>query len=165
MTTNRRFARSAYTDDIARELMKLAVGEVITYEELSRRVGANVTEPRTRGHLTSAMRILEKSEKRKIQARRRVGLERLDDHSNVDASGGYIKKAGRAARRAITTLACVENYEGLSREDRVSFNTRMSIAGVQAHAADRPTQKKIQAAVEQSLERLPLSATLAALQK
>ena len=156
---NRPFrAVSIETKLIYERLAKAAVGDVVTYEELSKLIGCDVRHHR--GPVNSALNQLVRQHV-VFTCVARVGFKCCSDTEKITVvSFDQLKRMRRAGKRAQRAAAAVENFEKLPRDVQTQHNVQMSIAGAVLQMTTVNGQKKIKAAVETVQHELPLAATL-----
>jgi hypothetical protein len=153
-----RFQKSSDTKIIEQVLSEIAVGQLVTYDQLSKAIGRDV-----RNHaltsLGSARRGLLSSKKMVFGVEHNVGLRRLDDCQIVDASESDRAKMKRAANRAISKLGVVD-FNSLPPEKKKQHTVASAQMGVIAMFSGKSATKKIESRVNESNATLPIGETL-----
>lgn len=149
------------TKTIQDRLMKVEVGDVVTYQELTDLIGRDV-QVSARGNLTSAMRRLV-ADGIVFACVRGEGVKRLSDSEIVGVGPDTIAKMRRASNRARQKLAAVNDFNALPRDVQVTHNLSMSVLGIMSHMTRGTTVKRLEAKIEQSQQALPLARALEAL--
>jgi hypothetical protein len=145
---------------LRQRLSKVAVGQEISYEELSREIGRKVAGSCTA--LQSARRSLLNSSQIIFEPVRGVGLKRLSDSEIVDASERDISKVRRAARRGAKKLLSIADYSALPSDKQLQHTTRLSVMTMIAHAASDKGIEKVEKAAAGRAQELPIAETLKA---
>ena len=146
---------------LADKLADVPVGVEISYAELSRELGRNVQD--NRGVLTSARRVVLREKGAVFGVVHGVGLRRLADDEVVMSAQDTVRRIGRAARRKSREIANAVNYGALGNDARVKHNTSLSLLGALGALTRRDAQRRLEGAVADATERLPLQRTLDAL--
>lgn len=113
-----RFQKSSDTKIIENVLAEAKVGDVITYEALSKAIGRDVREFAV-GAMQSARRSMLSDKRTIFEAVTNVGFKRLADAEIVDASERDRRRVQRASTKAVRKLGCV-NFENLSSDKKRS---------------------------------------------
>jgi len=139
MDTNSKpsFTKSPDTEALIRRMRKMAVDEVITYNELCA-VANRASIDSTRGLIVTAMKHLLR-EGYVFGSIRNVGYKRLTPEDTIGKATDGRMKVSRAARRVKSTLIAVpqEKYEQMTPENKQKWNHEMALASVQALAGSR----------------------------
>lgn len=117
-------------------LKKAAENEIITYSELSKVAGRNVTG-RARYVLQTARGMCERNDRIVFGCVMKIGLRRLKNDEIPDIGVAKMSHIRRTVKRATRTMACAD-YDSLSPEKRLSHNVLMSMFGV-LHEATKPS--------------------------
>lgn len=152
------FTMSVDTRLLYDRLVKLQVGEHITYKELSALVARDV-QGKARGALNSARYRAERDQRVVTVPIRGVGLQRLDGIGIVGRGQQRIERVRRGARRARKGLEPVD-YLDLSPYDKIRHNALMSVAGAVESMTLRRGVKRIEETVEKAGRILPLAETI-----
>jgi hypothetical protein len=155
------FKLSSDTIAIARALETLAIGESISYNQLTGIIGRDITQ--FRNALESARHTVLRDKQMVFDTLRGVGLIRLNDSEIVDLSDKAREQSRKLAKRIAKKLVCV-NYNSLSKEKQVKHNTALSMFGVIAELSSSSSVKRLEQKIEEHGGSLPLAkAALAAL--
>jgi hypothetical protein len=152
------FEKSADTKVLEHVLSEVAVGEMVTYEQLSKAIGRDVRE-HALPSLSSARRGLLNQKKYVFGIEHNVGLRRLNDSQIVDASESDRAKLKRAANRAISKLAVV-NFDQLPADKKRQHTIASAQMGAVAMFAGKTATKKIASSVNDSKTTLAIGETL-----
>lgn len=145
---------------ILADLLKTkSVGEVATYEELSKAIGRNV-QGRARYLLAAAKRRLLRDHRMVFDAVTNVGLKRLSDEECVGTHKRTTRAIRRMAERGIRVVAAAR-YETLSNASKVEHNVALAHLGAIAHVARSQQAKALKANVGGE-NPIPLAETLEA---
>ena len=155
------FRQTVDTLTLIKTLLKVAVGETITYEALSQAIGMDVVQRRSslqsaRKHLIRVHRIL-------FETIKRVGLRRMNSADAVDCLTAEIKRVGRAAKRGLNKSTCVEEDE-LSQDQKLSWYCSQSLLMMQHASAHFKARKSLIGKVKAQGRVLPYGHTLEAMQ-
>lgn len=149
---------SVDTQLIIARLKKLEKGDFIEYAELSKIVNGDI-QRRNRCSLDRARHRLLKDERMVFEVVQGKGIKRINDVDSIGIGTNATRRVRRLSRKAAEKMMCTD-YEKLSREDRVEFNTQISVLGALCVITQTNKIKSIQTAVEQSQEKLALNKTL-----
>lgn len=152
---------SADTSLLAARLRKCEVGQTVNYEALTNTISRDVRGV-ARSNLTAAVRIVQRDYKMVFACIRGVGLKRLDDHGIVKTADSSITKIHRTAKRGRDKLLCVENLDGMSNESKTRYNASLAAFGALHEVTKAKAMERLEQAVENSKEKLPLKSTLEA---
>lgn len=142
-------------------LSKMDIGESISYAELSALIGKDV-QREARGNLNTARNQARREHGMVFGAIIGVGLKRLKDEEIVGEGLKTVKAIGRASRRAMGKLVCVQDFDAMPTQAQTKHNTMLSILGVM-NAMARPKRIfQIEASVEAAQKKLPIKQTLEA---
>lgn len=117
-------------------LKQAAEDEVVTYSELSKVAGRNITG-RARHVLQTARGMCERLDRIVFGCVMKVGLRRLKNDEIPDIGVAKMSHIRRTVKRATRTMACA-NYDALSPEKRLSHNVSLSMFGV-LHEVSKPS--------------------------
>jgi hypothetical protein len=130
---------------------RLQVGEVVTYEELSKLIGIDVREE-GRGALRSARNILLRDEQIVLDSVPNVGLKRSSDSEIVQSAG---------AQRGVQRLTAVADFDRLSDADKLAHNASVSALAVIKLMGKPKSVERIAASVNTAnTGSLPIARTL-----
>jgi hypothetical protein len=152
--------RSPFTDDIIRELRKVAIGGSVTYDDLSAAIGMKVQGSASLG---TARKTLLK-EGIVFRTAKGVGIVRADVVERASLVADHHRKTHRAAERTLEVAATVDPME-LPKEKRISFEAVAAAAGAAAAITSTRGLRRIEEKTKNSLERLPVGKTLDALKE
>lgn len=149
---------SVDTQILERRLLDVSVGEIVSYEELSKTIGRDV-QRKAHHLLTTAVRRVLRDKQIVFAAVHGKGLKRLDDAGVLGVGEAAIAAIGRKSRRTVKKMACAD-YKALKPEERTQHNVIVSQLGVLAHITSSSVQKKLEASAGH--EKLPVAKMLAA---
>jgi hypothetical protein len=138
-------------------LQKMAVGDQVTYEELTDLIGRDVQRD-----AYSALMTARKAAERDgivVDVLPKMGIVRLDDVGIVKSSTSYVEKIHRVARRGVRRVSKAD-YNALPRDLQNTHNLNMSVLGVLAVASSVKTTKKLEGAVAKRGTCLPTAKML-----
>lgn len=150
--------KSVDTKVIEALLAEAVVGQVITYEEMSKAIGRDVRQ-HALSSLVTARRSLEKDKRIVFGVERNVGLKRLNDVEIVSTAESSRRHMQRTAKRSLTKLATV-NFENLDADAKRQHVTYSAQLGALAMFAAKASTKKIEGKVNGSSRDLPIGETL-----
>jgi hypothetical protein len=127
-------SRSPKTQLLSDRLRMAAPGELIPYTELSEIVQEDVQNG-ARHHLDRARHILT-GDGITFDAVVNVGIERCTDSQLATRAPRYTGIARRASRKVVRKLACVQYYEGLKDDEKVSLTLHQSLNRTFLHFSD-----------------------------
>ena len=155
------FARSYEVQTLVERIMKLAIGETITYEALATVAGADVDSERFAGQLQSARRIAQADSQVVTGTVRGVGIQRLGGTDIVKSGQQSIGRIRRESVRGLKRLACAK-YEELDQAARAKHDATASHLGVLAEFAKPKIVTRIEAAASDKTQKLTMDETLKA---
>jgi len=129
-------------------------GDVITYSELSEIIGIDVQNG-GRGYLNTARKMCEREKDKAFGTIVNHGLKCLNDSEVVETAVYAVGHIKRTSRKYIRKLRCVNNFDMLTNDDKIKFNTYASTLGVLSNMTKISNIKKIEVKVQETQERLP----------
>lgn len=156
------FARSVNTQFLVDRLSTCAMGDVVTYTELSRIAGCDVQNGH-RGTLESARQIVQKDKGFVFGVVRNEGIQRMTDEEIALNAKDDIHAINRKAKKSIRRQANAD-YSKLSEVGKLAFNTSGTILTLLSAASSRGADKRIETAVKDSSKPLSLTDALVAFQ-
>lgn len=155
------FEMSVDTRLLKQRLATVAIGEIITYADLSAVISRPVNG--STSALASARQSLFKSDRILFSPVPKVGLKRLSDVDKVSAADAEIRKIRRAARRGADRLASVENYSALPPDKQLAHTAKMAAMTAAAYVTTDTRVNALGSTVASGTKELPIAATLAAM--
>ena len=155
---------SVDTQLLVERLRKVGVGETISYAELTGTISRDV-QGSARGNLYTARRTLQRDDNVVFGVVVGEGMKRLNDSEIVSTATSDRVGIRRRSRRAARRLACVQDFDSLPSEAKIRHQAAISLFGVISAIARNSETKRLEAAVEQAQNKLPVAATLAVLGK
>lgn len=150
--------KSADTQLIESVLAEAKVGDVITYEQLSKVIGRDVRQFAL-SSLSSARRGIFNSKRYVFGVEKNVGLKRLNDNEIVDSTEYDRKKLRRAAKRTLNKLGVVD-FDNLTPDKKRQHIVASAQMGAVEMFAGKNATKKIEAKVNETSRVLPIGETL-----
>ena len=141
---------------VADRLRKLAVDEMVTYDELSEIIATDVRKANVIGTARNQLA----RDGIHIETVWGQGLARHEGGKVVAAANGDIGKIHRATRRAKKKLTCVGDISKLNSAECVQYNTTLTIACALESMTTNKAQKLVESRVQESQMVLPLAKTL-----
>lgn len=138
---------------LIKRLAPAAVGETVTYAELSQLIRRDV-QRKSRHLLVSARRRLENDEHIIFDVIANEGLKRADDACIVAGSKRGIQHIRNTARKVTRRLTYVE-YDNLSDEQKRTHNVCLAQAGVLAHMTKTSVVQRIESKVPDAASTVP----------
>jgi hypothetical protein len=145
-------------------LEKTQIGDRVSYKELNAIIDKNVQNG-ARHLLETARRAAMRKHHMVFQVIANEGLLRLDDLGIVATGKLSIAKVGRATRRGLKKLACVQNFDGMSNEAKIKHNTFASTLGALSLFTRGSSVKRIEEKVTEANVKLATRKTLEAFMK
>jgi len=137
-----RFQQSSDTKIIESVLAEASVGDVVTYEQLSKAIGRDVREFAV-GSINSARKTLQAEKQIVFECETKVGYRRLSGGEIIQASERDRKKVQRAANKAVNKLTCVD-YDKLTPEQQRSHNVASAQLGAIAMLSTKASTHRIE---------------------
>jgi ribosomal protein L30/L7E len=134
MHTN--FRPSSDSKALARRLEATQIGEIVSYDELTKLIAEDVTKV-GRGTLQTARRIVQRDHRIVFDVVRGVGLKRLNSVEIVDQSDQTRERIRRTASRGARSLTCAD-YDALPQEKKAKHNISAALLGaISEYASDK----------------------------
>lgn len=149
--------KSSDTKIIENVLRGSAVGDTITYADLSRAIGRDVREFAYCAMRTARNTLLKEGKVFGVEAN--VGLVRLSDSQIIKSTDCDRSRIGRIGRKSLRKLEVV-NYEKLTPEERRKHTVASAQIGAIEMFASRSTSKKIEGRVNSDTKVLAIGETL-----
>ena len=149
--------KSADTRVIENRLRNTAVGELVTYDELSKLLGRDV-RAFCKSNVDCARRALVK-ESIFFDTMKNEGYKRLNNEEAVIASDHYRTRARRAARRGLTHLVNVP-FDGLTDESKRKHLAMSAQLGAIELFGSTKSSKRIETAVAETKTTMAIGETL-----
>lgn len=155
------FQMSIDSRTVYERLIQTAIGETVTYDELTALIGRDIRSPRAMGRLTTARRAVLHENNIVFGVIQKIGLKRLDDIEIVATGQQSVNRIKNLARRCVERLTIgVREFDKLPNEAKVRHNTYVSMVGA-VHMMTKPANiKLLEAKISQSKAVLPLAHTL-----
>lgn len=151
------FEKSADTSIIENRLRNTNVGDVVTYDELSKLLGRDV-----RAYCTSNLQTARRTmvnESIFFDVLTGEGLRRLNADEAVTTSQAYVTRAKSAANRGMNHLANVP-FDGLTEESKKKHLSVSAQLGAVALFSSSKANKRIEQKINGSATQLPIGETL-----
>jgi hypothetical protein len=145
---------------LLQRLLKAAVGELVSYQELSKEISRDV-QREANPCLQSAMRAALRQDM-VFSTVRNVGVKRLTDRELAGVGEATRQHISRSARVAMKKMSKVQDFKALTDTEKVRHNTGLAMLGAVAHIASPKQAKALEGRVSNSLAVLPVQETLAA---
>lgn len=160
-----RFELSQDAKLLAARLAIVPHGELVTYEDLRKVIGANVRTSRGHGALRTARRLVQESHRAVFRAVPNEGLRRLTDEEVTTIAPAEMRNTTRRkAAKTVRELVTVD-YDKLPPAARTAHNVGLSMAGALSLAVSAPSQKRLAQACEKAQVQLPVGKVLEEFQK
>ena len=151
------FKRSIETQTLIDRLIKADTeNPIVTYKEMSEKLGYNVQH--NRGALYSARRIVLTEYKTAFSTIVNEGIKLMTGTDIVKSEkdfGAYNRLSKRKKRKMLAV-----DYDALANEDKITYNTSVSILAVLAHVSSNRSVKKIEEKIMVEQDKLPVNKTL-----
>jgi len=139
------FQRSAETKWLIDRLSKMEIGEIVSYQELTKVAGKDVQK--TRGPLLTARRALQVEQQMSFGCLPGIGIKRLDDEETVAETERSSRRTVTSARTTKRIIGCVKSPMGLPKEKRQMLWLNSTRANIVIQMQNSKTRKQIEAAV------------------
>jgi hypothetical protein len=118
------FKKTIEVQELEKILMKMDVGDVLTYEEINEKLQIkDITKKRW---ILQSARNYALRNGYVFDSIRKVGIKRLADYEIIDFGQVKIQSIGNASKRVIRTQSAV-NFNELDHEDKIRHNTHMAV--------------------------------------
>lgn len=154
-----KFELSADTKVIRSVLEEAKVGDIVTYETLSKAIGRDVREF-AMGAINSARRILLNEKRYVFECVQKIGYKRLDDSNIVKSMERDRRHIAKYSGRSLKKLECVA-FNALSKEEQKTHTVAAAQFGVlRMMAKDAATKRIEERAVKANTATLAIGETL-----
>jgi len=152
---------AANTSTLLDAFIKLKVGEVLSYEEMTALIDRDV-RPKYEGyqHLQSARKIALQHYQVVLGSLRKVGVKRLADAEKVKEVQSRAVRIRRASKTAIQVGTAMDNFDALPSDLKEACNTAISAMRVVELVASRHGMKTLVAKVRELGSQLPVVVAL-----
>jgi hypothetical protein len=140
------------TQTIEKMLAEAAVGDIVTYEAMTKAIGRD-TQHESRGNVATARHRLHQSRQMVFGAVTNVGLKRLDDAGKIAAAQGHTRRGRSQYRRAIRTVSAVDNFDALPNEQKLRHSLVAAQAGVILNLTTPARTRKLEAAIGENVQK------------
>lgn len=138
-------------------IMKMKVGDVLTYEEMKNMLKKDVqTQYR---YIISSARRKARRDGIEFGTVSKVGIKRLNDSEIVGTSHSIYERTRRAAKRGVMVLQNA-NFDKLPDEQKTEYNTNMTLCGVLSTITSAKNVEKLHKRIAEIKTTLPISRTL-----
>jgi len=152
------FEKSSDTKTLESVLVEAQIGDMITYDMLSKAIGRDVRDFAL-ASLTSARRSLQQSKGFVFGVEHNVGLKRLNDSEIVKSTEYDRNKMRRAAKRSLKKLSVVD-FDKLAPEEKRQHVVASAQMGAIEMFAGKKAMAKIESKVDDTKRTLPIGETL-----
>lgn len=139
-------------------LKKCAIGDEVSYADLSALIGRDVAYER--GAMASARRRLMRDQQMVFGVIRGIGLKRLGDEEIVGTGESVNTHIRRTARRAARQMSCVQDFGAMTENKQTQHNMWLSLFGALTAVTRAQSVKRLAANVKEFKASLPLAKTL-----
>jgi hypothetical protein len=124
----RRFVPHHLTERVLARFRRMAPGDIVPWEELSRLIGLNAQEE-GRHYITSACNIILNREQIVIEGVVGLGMKRLTEQEMAALAPREIRRINRRARKAKRKMVCLKSYASLTPEQQLAYMTGLARLG------------------------------------
>jgi hypothetical protein len=160
--------RSIYTQNIVDRFVESKVGEIVTYEELSRVIGMNV-RPGKQGYsyLSSAIKIVERENSIVMDNVQKVGYKHQEDETVAESSMSLLRKNSKSvSRRMKNRLATLsEEWDSLSHEAKTKAVATSTLIAMNEHTLKAKNIARLTKGVSGDLKVLGFDKTIELFEK
>ena len=135
------------------------IGDIITYEELSKIVSADV-RTKARSYLNTARKIVQREDSKVFGTIRNIGIKCLSSPeiiNNVAYSVGHIH---RTTSKAIKKIGCISDLDAMPNNEKIRLNAYASAIGAISIMTQGRSIKKLTKSVTETQNQLAYAATL-----
>jgi hypothetical protein len=152
------FQKSSDAKILETVLSECAVGQMITYEELSKAIGRDV-RVHAAGALATARKTMLKEKNMVFATERSVGIKRLDDSDIIDSTADKNKRIARISKRGLQELSVVK-FEQLDEQKKKEHIAASAQLGVIAMFSKTTSGNKILSNVKNDTKVLAIGDTI-----
>jgi hypothetical protein len=146
---------------MADRFSKAQIGEIVTYDELSKIVGQDVRGQHMRSRLHTAIRNTLRDHRAVFGVVATVGYKRLADDELPKLGEASIAKIGRESRRTLKKMGAAD-FSKMSRAGLSEWNANASHLGLLSEVTKPRVAKAITAATEKAQQQLPTAKAIEA---
>lgn len=146
---------------LIKRFKQMAKGDFVPYGELNDLIGCDV-QGKSRDTLSRARHRVLRDDKVVIECVHGKGVKRIEDADCIGIGEDATKRVRRLTRKATEKMLGGCDYPSLSNDNKLQYNTHLSIMGALATITTASKVKAIAAAVEKAQDKLPLAKTLEA---
>jgi hypothetical protein len=157
------FIASIDVQTLCRAMAESQVGDILTYQQLSALIHKDI-QTEGRQALLSARRIVQRDMQIVFGTIYKEGLKRLSDTEIVMTGQQTVVRIRRASHRGAARVA-VARPERLQPDGRLRQNTLLSLLAMIHASTTESRMRKLEGKVAQAESKLPLEATLNAMQQ
>lgn len=140
------------TQTLEKILSAAAIGDLVTYSALSAAIGRDV-QREARGNLATARQRLHAGRQMVFGAVTNIGLKRLDDEGKIAAAQGHTRRGRSQYRRAIKTVAAVDNFDALTNDQKLQHSLVAATAGAVLHFTTPARARRLEAAIGENVQK------------
>lgn len=140
-------------------LMKMTIGQLASYEDMSAYLGKDVLSSKVRSALQTARNTLQRERRMVFGCERGIGLRRLNDEQIVGSIESDCRRIQRVSRRSMKKLAAA-NFDALSPEGKRKHVVHSAQLGALALFSTRKAAARIETRVKDGDVSLPIDETL-----
>jgi len=131
------------TQTIERLLRSTAIGEIVTFAQISTAIKRDV-QREARGNLRTARHRLRKYDHMVFGAVTNVGVKRLTDEGKIAAARGHVNRGRNQFRQARTTATAVDDFGKLPNHLKLEHNVIVAQAGALLHMTSTKSTKTLE---------------------
>lgn len=147
------------TQTLESELQKLAIGDHITYEALSKAINRDV-QHHGRQVLTSARRRLQRHHRIIFGVIVNVGLKRLNDEGKIASARGHVSRGRNQFKMARQQALSVDTFDALPNHAKLEHHLVLAQATTLLHMTAPAATKKLTASVKEAQKQLTAKESL-----
>lgn len=146
---------------MADRFAKAAIGETVSYDELTKIIGQNVRGQHIRARLHTALKRVLRDNGIVFAVVANEGYKRLADGELPKLGEVSIRKIGREANRTMKKMGCAD-FSKMTNAELAAFNASASHLGLLAEVTKPRVSKAIEAATAKTQQQLPTAKAIEA---
>lgn len=141
---DKKFTASEYTKRVYDRMEKMAQGELISWDELTRVLGLDAQSDAGRGYIATARKNLRRRKRFVIEAVVGEGMRRLTDVEITTHGRKSRKRINRMARRESDKIDCLDRKANLTDDQRREHQAHQLMIGYLIQESTYEKQKKVE---------------------
>lgn len=152
------------TQTIEKLLLAAAIGDIVTYADMTTAIGRDVQHGARHYLRTAIARVLREPHRMLFEAVPNVGVKRLDDAGKIATGRSHLSRSRNQAKYAARKVKAVDDFDALPNALKVEHNVVIAQAGMLRHITSPNTTNRLMEQTTRPVRELPLRACLKAME-